>query len=193
MTAAREFTPTRLEAFSDAVIAVAITIMVLELHPPHGPTLPALLTLYPQAESYVISFGFIATYWVNHHYLFHQLKRVDERVLWSNMVLLFLLSLIPFATAYAGETREAAFPTALYAAVMLANALAYWLLASAIQAQYRGGPMPPAFGRRARLVNYAAVTVYALAIPAAYLNPTLALAMIFAVSLTYMTPLPRPG
>ena len=187
-----DFTSTRLEAISDAVIAVAITIMLLELHPPHEPTLPALLGLWPQFESYVISFGFIATYWVNHHYLFHHLKRVDEKVLWSNMLLLFLLSLIPFATAYAGDSREASFPTAVYAAVMLANALAYALLSAVILAQYRGEPRPRAFGRVPQAISAAAVTVYALAIPAAFFHPTLSLAMIFAMTLTYVTPLVRP-
>ena len=179
--AKEDFSSTRLEAISDAVIAVAITIMVLELHPPHEPTLPALLGLWPQFESYVISFGFIATYWVNHHYLFHHLKRVDEKVLWSNMLLLFLLSLIPFATAYAGD-----------AAVMLANALAYALLSAVILAQYRGEPRPRAFGRVPQAISAAAVTVYALAIPAAFFHPTLSLAMIFAMTLTYVTPLVRP-
>ena len=192
MTADRGFSSTRLEAISDAVIAVAITIMVLELHPPGAPTLPALLGLWPQFESYVISFGFIATYWVNHHYLFHQLKRVDEKVLWSNMLLLFLLSLIPFATAYAGETREASFPTAVYAAVMLANGMAYALLSAVIMAQYKGEPKPAAFGRVPMLINAGAVVLYALAIPAAFFHPTVSLAMIFAVSLVYVSPLVRP-
>jgi uncharacterized membrane protein len=101
------FSPTRLEAISDGVIAVAITIMVLELHPPHDPTPAALWSLWPQFDSYVVSFGFIAIYWVNHRYLFRYLKRVDERLLWTNMGLLFLLSLIPFATAYAGQSSIA--------------------------------------------------------------------------------------
>jgi uncharacterized membrane protein len=89
------------------VIAVAITIMVLELHPPHDPTPAALWSLWPQFDSYVVSFGFIAIYWVDHRYPFRHLKRVDERLLWTNMGLLFMLSLIPFATAYAGQSSIA--------------------------------------------------------------------------------------
>jgi uncharacterized membrane protein len=129
---------------------------------------------------------------VNHHYLFHQLKRVDEKVLWSNMLLLFLLSLIPFSTAYAGETREASFPTAIYAGVMLANGLAYALLSMVILAQYRGEPRPKAFGPIPLLISAGAVTIYALAIPVAYFHPTLSLAMLFAVNIVYVSTLVRP-
>jgi uncharacterized membrane protein len=187
-----EFSPTRLEAISDGVIAVAITIMVLELHPPHNANPASLLSLWPQFASYVVSFGFVATYWVNHRYLFRHLKRVDERLLWTNMGLLFLLSLIPFATAYAGESRIAPFPTAVYATIMLANALAYGALLMAIRAQHDPAELPAAFGRRCIAINVIAGAVYALAIPAAFVSQVLSLAMNFAMTLIYMTPLPRP-
>jgi uncharacterized membrane protein len=187
-----EFSPTRLEAISDGVIAVAITIMVLELHPPHDATPAALFSLWPQFVSYVVSFGFVAIYWVNHRYLFRHLRRVDERLLWTNMGLLFLLSLIPFATAYAGGSRIAPFPVAVYATVMLANAAAYGALLLAIRAQHDPAALPAAFGRRCLTVNLVAGVVYALAIPAAFIAPALSLGMNFAVTLMYLTPLPRP-
>ena len=190
--AERDFSPTRLEAISDGVIAVAITIMVLELHPPHDPTPAAVLQLWPQFASYVVSFGFIATYWVNHRYLFRQLREVNERVLWTNMVLLFFLSLIPFATAYAGQTGIAPFPTALYAAIMLANGAAYGALTFAIRAQYPADAPPPVFRGAAVAINFAAIGLYVLAIPAAYLSPLLSLAMNLAVSFVYMSALARP-
>jgi len=190
--AERELSPTRLEAISDGVIAVAITIMVLELHAPHDATPGALLALWPEFASYVVSFAFIATYWMNHRYLCRHMRRVDERVLWTNMVLLFLLSLIPFATAYVGTTDIAVFPTAFYAGVMLANGVIYGALDAAIRAQHPPGERPPAFGRRTRLINLGAGVTYALAIPAAYLSPILSLVMNFAVSVVYMTPWARP-
>ena len=190
--AERDFSPTRLEAISDGVIAVAITIMVLELHAPHEPTPSAVLALWPEFFSYVVSFCFIATYWVNHRYLFRHLKRVDEKVLWSNMALLFLLSLIPFATAYVGLTGIAAFPTALYAGIMLANGVVFSVLASAIRNQYPAGQAPAGFRGRALRINMAAITLYALAIPVAFVAPPLSLALIIANSILYMTPWPRP-
>jgi uncharacterized membrane protein len=186
------FSPTRLEAISDGVIAVAITIMVLELHPPHDASPASLLGLWPQFASYVVSFGFVATYWINHRYLFRHLKRVNERLLWTNMGLLFLLSLIPFATAYAGQSHIAPFPSAVYASVMLANALAFGALFSAIRAQHDPNDLPAAFSRRCLTINLIAVVVYALAIPVAFVSPALSLAMNFAMTMMYMTPLPRP-
>jgi uncharacterized membrane protein len=187
-----EFSPTRLEAISDGVIAVAITIMVLELHPPRDPTPTALVALWPQFASYAVSFGFVAMGWVNHRYMFRFLKRVNERVLWTNMSLLFVLSLIPFATAYAGQSRIAPFPVAIYASVMLCNGFAYWALGAAIADQYEPSALPALFSRRIVIVNAATLTVYALAIPVAFVQPALSLAMNFAMTLLYMTPLQRP-
>jgi uncharacterized membrane protein len=191
--AERELSTARLEAISDGVIAVIITIMVLELHPPRAPTPAALMALWPQFAIYLVSFLFLAIYWVNHRYLFGHVKRVDERVLWANMGLLFLLSLIPFATAYAGETGLAAFPIAIYAATMLAAGLGYSILSLAIRAQYVGEPAPAAMQRRGLLLNIAALGAYALAIPAAWLNPLISVALIFAPCVAYLTPLARPS
>jgi uncharacterized membrane protein len=190
--AEREFSPARLEAISDGVIAVAITIMVLELHAPHAASPAALVALWPAFASYVVSFTFIASYWVNHRYLFRHLKVVDDRVVWTNMILLFTLSLIPFSTAYVGVTDIAPFPTAMYAAVMLVSGLAYGALAAAVRAQYPPGQRPPALGSRTLLINAGAAVTYVLAIAAAYLSPILSLAMNFAVSLVYMSRWSRP-
>ena len=188
----RELSVSRLEAISDGVIAVIITIMVLELHAPKDPTPAALVALWPQFEIYLVSFVFIAIYWVNHRYLFSHLRHTDDRVLWANMALLFLMSLIPFATAYVGQSGLAAFPTAVYAAVMLVNGLVYGVLAAAVRAQYAPGQRPPALGSRPLLINVGAGVTYVLAIPVAYLSPTLSLAMNFAVTLVYMTRWARP-
>jgi uncharacterized membrane protein len=190
--AERDFSPGRLEAISDGVIAVAITIMVLALTPPREPTPAALLVLWPQFLGYVVSFFFVATYWVNHRYLFRHLRLVDETVLWTNMALLFLISLIPFSTAYAGSSGLAPFPMAVYAAVMLANALAFTGLALAIRRQHDPSERPAGFRGTARIINLGGLVAYAAAIPLAFALPTLSLALIFAVCLIYMTPLPRP-
>lgn len=188
----RNVSPARLESISDGVIAVIITIMVLELRPPEVATVPALLGLWPPFAIYFVSFLFLATFWVNHRYVFSLMQRVDDRVLWSNMVLLFVLSLIPFSTAFVGQTRLAALSTAVYAIVMLLAGLAFGSLASGISAQYAPGEEPAAFGLRQRLIHIAALAAYALAIPMAFLSAPAALALIVAPGLMYVTRLTRP-
>ena len=123
---------TRLEAFSDGVLAIIITIMVLELKVPHGEHMDALLKLLPVFLSYVLSFIYIAIYWNNHHHLLHAVTHVSARILWANMNLLFWLSLVPFVTGWMGENHFAAAPCALYGAVLLMCGFAYWLLQHAI-------------------------------------------------------------
>src|SRR5260370_27332535 len=130
--AERSFSPTRLEAISDGVIAVAITIMVLELHAPKTASPAALLALWPAFLAYVVSFLFVAIYWVNHRYVFRFMRAVDDAILWSNLALLFLLSLIPFGAAYMGQTGLAPFAVAADAALMLAGGCAFYLLPVAI-------------------------------------------------------------
>src|SRR5512135_37386 len=125
-------TRNRLEAFSDGVIAIIITIMVLELRPPHGVALADLGPLVPKLLSYVLSFVFLGIYWNNHHHLLHAVERVDGRVLWANLHLLFWLSLIPFGTGWLGQTNFAAWPVALYGAILLLAAVAYFLLVRAL-------------------------------------------------------------
>ena len=118
----------RLEAFSDGVIAIIITIMVLELKVPHGENIEALIPLLPTFLSYVLSFVYVGIYWNNHHHMLHATDRVTGAMLWANLHLLFWLSLFPFATAWMGENHFAAAPTALYGAVLLMAAIAYWIL-----------------------------------------------------------------
>ena len=122
----------RLEAFSDGVLAILITIMVLELHVPHGAELAELRPLAPVFASYLLSFVFVGIYWNNHHHMLQVTTRVTGAILWANLHLLFWLSLLPFATGWMGENRFAALPTALYGVDMLCAALAYFLLQSAI-------------------------------------------------------------
>jgi uncharacterized membrane protein len=188
----RSDSPARLEAISDGVIAVIITIMVLELHPPKATTVAALAGLWPQFAIYLVSFVFLASYWANHRYMFSLLRRLDERVLWSNMTLLFMLSLIPFSTAYVGQTRLAALPTVFYAVVMLLAALAFWNLTLAIKAQHEPDHAPEAFARRLWLIHAAALAAQALAILIAFLNSLAALALILASTLMYITRVTRP-
>ena len=118
----------RLEAFSDAVIAIIITIMVLELKVPHGDTVASLLPLLPVFFSYLLSFLYVAIYWNNHHHMLHASTKVTGAVLWANLHLLFWLSLFPFATGWMGENHFASVPTALYGIVLLMAAIAYWTL-----------------------------------------------------------------
>ena len=123
---------TRLEAFSDGVIAIIITIMVLEMKVPHGETVDALLPLFPVFFSYILSFVYVGIYWNNHHHMLHTVKRVSGSVLWANLHLLFWLSLFPFATGWLGENHFAALPSALYGMVLLMAACAYTILQHAI-------------------------------------------------------------
>src|SRR5574339_302035 len=125
-------TTSRMEAFSDGVIAIIITIMVLELRPPHEVTLASLRPLTPVFLSYLLSFVFLGIYWNNHHHLLHAIKQVNGRVLWANLHLLFWLSLIPFTTAWMGENHAAPIPTAVYGIDLLLAAIAYYVLQSLI-------------------------------------------------------------
>ena len=125
----------RLEAFSDAVIAIAITVMVLELKVPHGTDWAALRPLVPAFLTYVLSFVFLGIYWNNHHHMLHVADRINGRILWANLHLLFWLSLIPFVTGWMGENQFAPLPTAVYGGVLLLAALAYLILQASILAQ----------------------------------------------------------
>jgi uncharacterized membrane protein len=129
----------RLEAFSDGVIAIIITIMVLEMKVPHGEDLASLLPLLPVFLSYVLSFVYVGIYWNNHHHMLHATSKVSAAVMWANLHLLFWLSLFPFATGWMGENHFAPTPTALYGAVLLMAALAYWILQQAIIASEGSG------------------------------------------------------
>jgi len=160
----------RLEAFSDGVIAILITILVLELVPPKGTDLDALRELLPVFLAYVLSFVFIAIYWNNHHHLLQAARGVDGRVLWANMHLLFWLSLVPFVTGWMGETGFPPVPTAAYGAVCFAAGTAYfWLEKSLVRLESGGGPLTAAVGGDVKgvvsMIMFALSSVVALTMP----------------------------
>jgi uncharacterized membrane protein len=181
----------RLEAFSDGVLAIIITIMVLELAVPHQPTLDALIGLWPVFISYVLSFANIGIYWNNHHHLLQASRVVDGRVLWANLHLLFWLSLFPFATAWMGENDFAAVPVAIYGVVAVMAAIAYFLLVRAlVRCQPAGTRLAEAIGNDAK--GKISPLIYALAVPIALipvpLAPFVAFAMYVAVALIWVVP-----
>ena len=180
-------TRNRLEAFSDGVVAILITIMVLELRPPEGTDLADLAEVAPRFSSYVLSFVYLAIYWNNHHHLLHVVERVDGRVLWANMHLLFWLSLIPFVTAWMGEHRAARATVGAYGGVLLAAAIAYFLLTRALLALH------PADSRLARALGAdwkgkASVIAYAVAVALAWRARWASIAVYVAVALLWLVP-----
>jgi uncharacterized membrane protein len=177
----------RLEAFSDGVIAIIITIMVLELKVPHGTDVAALRPLLPLFLSYVLSFVNIGIYWNNHHHLLHAARQVNGRVLWANLLLLFWLSLIPFFTGWMGENHFASLPTALYGVVVLMAAFSYVVLQRAIvAADGPDSPLARAVGPdRKGLVSRLA---YMAAIAGAFIRPWIAWTLYVAVALLWFVP-----
>jgi uncharacterized membrane protein len=177
----------RMEAFSDGVLAIIITIMVLELTAPHEATLAALQPLVPTLLSYVLSFVFLGIYWSNHHHLLQAIKQVDGRVLWANLHLLFWLSMVPFATAWIGETTFAATPVALYGTVMLFAAVAYFILAHALIALHgRESALAAALGRDFK--GKLSIVIYLVAIPIAFASPYTACAMFVGTAILWLIP-----
>jgi len=177
----------RLEAFSDAVIAIIITIMVLELKVPHDAELASLRPLAPVAGSYVLSFVYLGIYWNNHHHMLHVTQRVGGGVLWANLHLLFWLSLVPFVTAWMGENRFAPVPTAAYGVVLLLAALAYTVLQRTIVAtEGRDSVLAAAVGRD--LKGKLSLVLYAVAIPAALVLPWIAGALYAGVAVMWLVP-----
>jgi uncharacterized membrane protein len=177
----------RLEAFSDGVIAILITILVLDLKVPHQPTLAALRQVAPVFVTYVLSFLFLAIYWNNHHHMLHAATRINGRILWANTHLLFWLSLVPFATGWMGENHFAPLPTALYGVVLLLSAIAYTILQVAIIGeQGRGSKLAVAVGsdRKGKL----SMALYALAIPLAFASEWLAYGLYVAVAFIWLVP-----
>jgi len=169
------------------VLAIIITIMVLELRVPAGEALSDLGPLVPVLGSYVLSFVFIATYWNNHHHLFLTVERVSGKVLWANMGLLFCLSLVPFGTAWMGETHFATAPTAVYAGILLASSIAYWLLQSAILAtQGRDSLLGRALGSDYK--GKATLVILILAIGCAFVVPLLSAALCGVVDVIWVVP-----
>ncbi|MFZ9311199.1 MAG: TMEM175 family protein [Arenimonas sp.] len=177
----------RLETFSDGVLAIIITIMVLELKVPHGDSLTALSPLIPVFFGYLLSFIYIAIYWNNHHHLMHTVGHVSASILWANMHLLFWLSLIPFATAWMGENHFSATPTALYGFILLMAGFAYWLLGQAIIRSH--GPdalLAKAVGND--LKGKGSLALYLLAIPLAFYQELLADAIYVLVAIWWLLP-----
>jgi uncharacterized membrane protein len=177
----------RMEAFSDGVFAIILTIMVLELVAPHEANLAALIPLAPVFLSYVLSFVFLGIYWNNHHHLFQAVKQVNGKILWLNLHLLFWLSLIPFVTAWMGETRFAAWPIALYGIVLLFAALAYYILARGLVSLH-GEDSVLAAALGGDFKGKISVVIYAVAIPVAFLNSWIAFAMYVLVAVMWLIP-----
>jgi uncharacterized membrane protein len=177
----------RLEAFSDGVIAILITIMVLELKLPPGADWAALRPIVPVFLAYVLSFVFIGIYWNNHHHMLHTLERVSASVLWANLHLLFWLSLVPFATGWMGEHHASAAPTAAYGAVLILSAVAYTILQNAIIAQQGpGSRLASAIGKNRK--GQASLLCYAVAIPLAFVDPRLSDLLYIVVALVWLVP-----
>jgi len=177
----------RLEAFSDGVIAILITILVLGLRVPHGADWQALRPLLPVFLTYVLSFVFLGIYWNNHHHMLHMADRINGRILWANLHLLFWLSLVPFVTGWMGENHFAAAPAAAYGAVMLMAAIAYTILKAAIiSEQGPGSKLAAALGRD--LKGKVSVALYALAIALAFLNQWLSDGLYVLVALLWLVP-----
>jgi uncharacterized membrane protein len=180
----------RLEAFSDGVIAILITIMVLELRVPHDPTWHALRELAPKLGAYALSFVFLGIYWNNHHHMFHATRRITGGVLWANLHLLFWLSLIPFATAWMGENHNAPAPTSAYGVVMMLSGIAYYVLERTIIAgEGPGSTLAEAVGQETK--GLVSVILYALAIPVAFAHQAISDAIYVLVALMWLVPDPR--
>jgi uncharacterized membrane protein len=180
-------TTARLEAFTDAVIAIVITILVLELRVPHEPELAALSDVVPDFLTYVLSFVYLGIYWNNHHHMMVLTERVNGKILWANLHLLFWLSLVPLTTAWMGETDFAESPTAVYGVDLLLAAIAYFILQTAIIAEE--GPdsrLRAALGRD--LKGKISPLLYFAAIPLAFVSPWIALAVYVFVALIWLVP-----
>ena len=180
----------RLEAFSDGVLAIIITIMVLELKVPHGTAIDALVPLWPVFLSYVLSFVNLGIYWNNHHHMLHATQRVSGAILWANLHLLFWLSLVPFTTGWMGENQFAPAPTALYGVNLLLAAIAYWLLQRAIlSAQGSESLLAAAVGSDWK--GKLSPALYAIAIPLAFVREWIAGGLYVLVALIWLVPDPR--
>jgi TMEM175 potassium channel family protein len=183
-------TKARLEAFSDGVMAILITIMVLELKVPHGDNWDAIAPLVPSLLTYLLSFIYLGIYWTNHHHLFQTTDRINGSILWANLHLLFWLSLVPFATGWMGENHFAPAPTALYGAVLMLAGTAYLILErTIIRNQGAGSKLAAAVGKDVKAK--ASALMYALAIPMAFVHRGFAEAIYVVVALMWLVPDPR--
>jgi len=177
----------RLEAFSDAVIAIILTIMVLEMKVPHGTSLEALRPLVPVFMSYVLSYVYLGIYWNNHHHLLHATERVSGPILWANLHLLFWLSLVPFVTGWMGENHFARLPTALYGVVLFMSAIAYTILVRTMVAAHgRESVVGRATGRDRK--GYLSLLLYLMGIGLAFVDHRIAGALYVIVALIWLVP-----
>ncbi|HEU4610834.1 MAG TPA: TMEM175 family protein [Kofleriaceae bacterium] len=177
----------RLEAFSDGVLAIIITIMVLELKTPHETDLAALRPLVPILLTYLLSFVFVAIYWNNHHNMLHAVERVTGGVLWANLHLLFWLSLFPFVTGWMDENHFEPVPVAAFGCVLLGSAIAYYILTRALLANHAADSML-ARGLGRDVKGKLSTAGYVAAIPLAFVHPAIALAMYVSVALVWLVP-----
>jgi uncharacterized membrane protein len=177
----------RLEAFSDGVIAVIITIMVLEMKVPHGTDPAALAPLVPVFVSYVLSYVYVGIYWNNHHHMLHAARTIDGPILWANLHLLFWLSLIPFVTGWMGENHFAEIPVALYGAVLLMSAISYYVLSRClIRHEGTNSLLDSAVGKDFK--GRISVVIYVVAILLSFVNRWIALGLYFFVALLWFVP-----
>ena len=177
----------RLEGFSDGVIAIIITIMVLELQVPHGTDLAALRPLIPVFVSYVLSFVYVGIYWNNHHHMLHAAGKVNGHILWANLHLLFWLSLVPFVTGWMGENHFAALPVALYGVVLLMASIAYYILARLLAVLHgKGSKLAIALGSDIKGLSSSAI--YVIAIPLSFVNPWIAFSGYVLVAVMWFIP-----
>ena len=180
----------RLEAFSDGVLAVIITIMVLEMKSPHGTSLASLGSVIPVFLTYILSFVYIAIYWNNHHHLLHATQRVNGATLWANLHLLFWLSLVPFTTAWMGENHFDSWPVAVYGVVLLLAAVAYFVLTrTLISLHGRGSTLARSIGRDKK--GKISIVIYAAAVPLAFVRSWIAGACYIVVAIMWLIPDPR--
>ena len=180
--------PERLAAFSDGVMAVIITIMVLDLKPPHDATWHALVPLWPTFFSYALSYLFVGVFWSNHHYMLRDAHVADHKLVAANLFSLFTISLIPFCTAYLAENRMQRFPTALYAGLFLLATFAYLILQRIIDSQNESDPEAQRKKRATGKRDWLSTILFTLAVPAAYLHPALSFILILAGVLFYFLP-----
>ncbi len=181
-------TKTRLEAFSDGVLAIIITIMVLELKTPHGTDWQAIKPLVPVFISYVLSFTLIAIYWGNHHHLFHTVSHINSKIIWANTHLLFWLSLIPFGTGWMGENHFDTISVAVYAGLLALCGIAYYILLMVIVGSHPGNTHLREPLRKQSKKGMASVIIYFLAIPVAFIHPTISAILFFMVTIMWLIP-----
>ena len=178
----------RLEAFSDGVIAVIITIMVLELKPPRDTSLASLRNLAPEFLSYLLSFLVVAIMWVNHHHMLHAARRADARLLWSNNALLFWMSLVPFVTAYMGDHSRDPRAVAVYGVVLSLCSVSFAVLRSAIIEHHRDNPEMVRYHRRIQSKNLQSLLLYLASIPLAFVDVRISFFIFVFVALSYFLP-----